>query len=183
VSAILETTRVDSPIDPLSVFVRDGYLVAVAFAGSEERTRLEIEKRFGGLELCEVHDPGGARSALEAYFSGDLAALDALAVETGGTPFQRGVWQALRRIPVGSTLAYSELAQRIGSPAAVRAVGAANGRNPVPVVVPCHRVLARDGSLWGFGGGLERKRWLLEHEGAALRTPATEGQRRLFEVG
>ena len=175
---VVETVRVDSPIDPLRVYVQAGRLVGVAFAGSEERVRIGLEKRLGRFELSEAEDPGGARVALEAYFAGDLAALGALAVETGGTPFQRRVWQALRRIPAGSTLAYSELAAAIGAPAAVRAVGAANGRNPMPVVVPCHRVLARDGTLWGFGGGLERKRWLLEHEGVTLREPAR--QQRLF---
>jgi len=179
VSAPVEIARVPSPIDPLTVFARGGRLLAIAFSGSEARVRLELEKRLGGFELLESADPAGARSALEAYFSGDLEALDALEVDTGGTPFQQKVWQALRRIPAGSTLAYSELAAVIGSPTAVRAVGAANGRNPVPVVVPCHRVLARDGTLWGFGGGLERKRWLLEHEGAPLAKAATR-QRRLF---
>jgi methylated-DNA-[protein]-cysteine S-methyltransferase len=180
VSATLETTRIDSPIDALEVFAREGRVVAIAFAGSAERVGAELEKRLGPCELREAGDPAGARSAFAAYFAGDLGALDVLEVETGGTPFQRRVWEALRRIPAGSTLAYSELAQLIGSPTAVRAVGAANGRNPVPIVGPCHRVLARDGSLWGFGGGLDRKRWLLEHEGVALAEASRRRQGRLF---
>ena len=90
-----------------------------------------------------------------------------------GTPFQRAVWAALRRIPAGETLSYGQLAAQIGKPKAVRAVGLANGSNPVGVVVPCHRVIGADGSLTGYGGGLPRKLWLLEHEGARL-APAKE---------
>ena len=85
-----------------------------------------------------------------------------------GTAFQLAVWAALRAIPAGSTLSYGALAARLGRPAAVRAVGAANGANPIALFVPCHRVIAADGTLWGYGGGLERKRWLLAHEGAAF---------------
>ena len=104
------------------------------------------------------------RLALEAYFAGELTAIEAIRTEARGTEFQRLVWAALREIPAGSTVSYGELAARIGRPAAVRAVGAANGANPIPVVVPCHRVIGADASLTGFGGGLERKRWLLAHE-------------------
>jgi methylated-DNA-[protein]-cysteine S-methyltransferase len=102
---------------------------------------------------------------VEAYFEGELHALDGLAVEPGGTSFQREVWSALQRIPVGVTTSYSELAAAIGHPAAVRAVGMANSRNPIAVVIPCHRVVGRDGSLTGYAAGIERKRWLLRHEG------------------
>lgn len=106
-----------------------------------------------------------AREQLAAYFAGELTEFT-LPLAPQGTPFQLGVWEALRRIRYGETISYAELAQRIGAPRAVRAVGAANGRNPLPVVVPCHRVIGADGSLTGFGGGLDRKRWLLDHEGA-----------------
>lgn len=118
----------------------------------------------------EAHpDPAGAVSALGTYFSGgNLAALDGLEVELNGTPFQRRVWSALRRVRAGRTVSYSDLARAIGAPAAVRAVGAANGANPIALVVPCHRVIGADGSLTGYGGGLERKRWLLRHEGALM---------------
>jgi len=105
---------------------------------------------------------------LAAYFDGDLGALAELPVLTDGTPFQRRVWDELRRIPVGQTISYAELARRIGKPKAMRAVGAANGKNPVAIVVPCHRVVAANGTLWGYGGGLPRKAWLLKHEGALL---------------
>jgi methylated-DNA-[protein]-cysteine S-methyltransferase len=100
------------------------------------------------------------------YFAGDLDALDALEMRTNGTPFQRRVWATLRTIPSGQTLSYKQLAERIGSPKAVRAVGLANGANPVALVAPCHRVIGANGGLTGYGGGLHRKRWLLVHEGA-----------------
>jgi methylated-DNA-[protein]-cysteine S-methyltransferase len=118
--------------------------------------------------LTVATDPAGISSRLRAYFGGDLAALDAIEVDTGGTSFQQDVWRALREIPVGKTVSYGELARRIGRPSATRAVGLTNGLNPCAVVVPCHRVIGADGSLTGFGGGLHRKRWLLEHEGAQL---------------
>jgi methylated-DNA-[protein]-cysteine S-methyltransferase len=100
------------------------------------------------------------------YFGGDLRALDAVPCDPGGTPFQARVWKALRTIPVGTTWSYGALARRIGDPKAVRAVGFANGSNPIAVVIPCHRVIGSNGTLVGYGGGLERKHWLLAHEGA-----------------
>ena len=103
---------------------------------------------------------------LAAYFEGETHALEGLPVVLHGTSFQLRVWEELRRIPVGDTISYAELATRVGNPKARRAVGAANGRNPVAIVVPCHRVVAADGTLWGYGGGLDRKAWLLRHEGA-----------------
>jgi methylated-DNA-[protein]-cysteine S-methyltransferase len=106
------------------------------------------------------------REQLDAYFAGELGAFD-LDVDPQGTPFQRRVWDELRRIPFGETISYSELARRLGDPKLVRAVGVANGRNPISIVIPCHRVIGADGSLVGYGGGLERKRWLLEHEAVA----------------
>jgi methylated-DNA-[protein]-cysteine S-methyltransferase len=107
--------------------------------------------------------------ALSAYFAGDLRALDSLEVAEGGTAFQRQVWAALRRIPAGAAWSYADLAREVGRPAAVRAVGQANGANPVGLVQPCHRVVASGGGLGGYAGGLERKSWLLAHEGAGLQ--------------
>jgi methylated-DNA-[protein]-cysteine S-methyltransferase len=124
-----------------------------------------LARRFGPVSLRDAKDPWEAVSRLAAYFAGDLRAIDAIPVDTGGTPFQRSVWSALRGIAAGRTTCYSELAARIGRPSAVRAVGAANGANPVAVIVPCHRVIGKDGGLTGYGGGLERKAWLLRHEG------------------
>jgi methylated-DNA-[protein]-cysteine S-methyltransferase len=118
------------------------------------------------VALAPASNPGGLTAAMSAYFGGDLAAIDMLPVETGGTPFQRSVWRALRDIPCGTTISYAELARRIGRPSAVRAVGLANGSNPVGIVVPCHRVIGSNGTLTGYGGGIERKRWLLAHERA-----------------
>ena len=108
----------------------------------------------------EVHDQ------LSAYFEGDLREFD-LRLSMPGTPFQNLVWEGLRAIPYGETMSYAELARRIGRAGASRAVGSANGRNPISIVVPCHRVIAADGTLGGYGGGLDRKEWLLEHEAAA----------------
>jgi methylated-DNA-[protein]-cysteine S-methyltransferase len=144
------TGRIPSPLGPLYSVVRDGLLCELAYD----------DDRRGGRA-----DPTVAR-ALEAYFAGELDALDRIPVEPAGTPFQQTVWAALRRIPTGTTTSYGALARSIGAPAAMRAVGAANGRNPIAIVIPCHRVVASDGRLHGYGGGLDRKRWLLEHEGA-----------------
>jgi methylated-DNA-[protein]-cysteine S-methyltransferase len=146
-----------------------------------EARMLELLRRLHGVAtaaLRERPDRSSGRRALEAYFDGDLHAIDGLAVHMGGTPFQQVVWTALRQIRVGQTLSYSALAGRIGRPAAVRAVGLANGANPIGIVVPCHRVIGADGSLVGYGGGLERKRWLLEHEGVPLLAARPTGARR-----
>src|SRR5262249_26192120 len=156
-------------IGRLTLVARGEALVAIAFEDWEKETWCWLESRFGRFGGKEEPDPAGAASALKAYFAGDLKALDAVRVDTGGTPFQRSVWMALRKIPAGKTVSYSALAARIGRTSAVRAVGAANGSNPIPVIVPCHRVIAADGTLCGYGGGLERKRWLLSHEGAETR--------------
>ncbi|HEX2412118.1 MAG TPA: methylated-DNA--[protein]-cysteine S-methyltransferase [Solirubrobacteraceae bacterium] len=106
------------------------------------------------------------REQLDAYFAGELETFD-LDLDPHGTPFQRRVWDALLEIPFGETISYSEVARRLGDPRLVRAVGLANGRNPISIVIPCHRVIGADGSLVGYGGGLDRKRWLLEHEAVA----------------
>jgi methylated-DNA-[protein]-cysteine S-methyltransferase len=130
------------------------------------RRLLRLHYGAAAVELAPGRAPANVRDRLRAYFDGELNALAALSVVTGGTPFQREVWDALRRIPVGDTSSYGELAARLRRPRAVRAVGLANGANPVGVVVPCHRVIGADRSLTGYAGGLERKRWLLAHEGA-----------------
>ena len=146
--------RLSTPIGELMGRVRGGSLCALDWAGDA-----------AGRETAEA---AALRRRLEAYFAGELEALDEIPVDPPGTEFQRKVWQALRRIPPGRTVSYSELARAVGFPSAVRAVGTANGRNPVPIVIPCHRVVRSDGSLGGYGGGLDRKRWLLDHERARL---------------
>jgi methylated-DNA-[protein]-cysteine S-methyltransferase len=147
---------------------REGRLQAVEWADAEERLAAVLRRRFGATldAPAATRDPFGLTSALAAYFAGELRAIDRLPIGEGGTPFQRRVWAALRTIPAGTTATYGAFAARIGRPTAIRAVGHANGANPVSVVVPCHRLVGADGSLTGYGGGLERKRWLLAHEGA-----------------
>jgi methylated-DNA-[protein]-cysteine S-methyltransferase len=165
----IETATVRSPVGALALYARDGALVGLAFEDHDERLRASLSARFGDdVEYVRVKDPAGAASRLRRYLDGALDALDDIAVDLGGTPFQARVWAALRQIPVGATWSYAQLAKKIGSPAAVRAVGAANGQNPVSLVVPCHRVIASDGTLCGYGGGIERKKWLLKHERALL---------------
>jgi methylated-DNA-[protein]-cysteine S-methyltransferase len=127
-----------------------------------------LRLRWGAHSLTPARNPAGLSDLIGAYLVGDFAAIDHIPVETGGTPFQRDVWTELRAIPAGSTISYGELAKRVGRPAASRAVGMANGSNPIVIVIPCHRVIGADGSLTGYGGGIERKRWLLAHEGARV---------------
>ncbi|PWC86904.1 cysteine methyltransferase [Azospirillum sp. TSH100] len=160
--------RTATPIGELIVVAdEDGALRAIDWTDHEDRLhRLLRLHHPGGYELRLSRDPGGFTRAMDAYFAGELAVIDRLPVRTGGTPFQRAVWAALRGIPCGGTVSYRELAVLAGRPAAVRAAGHANGANPVGIVVPCHRVIGSDGTLTGYGGGMERKRWLLAHEGA-----------------
>lgn len=165
--------RIDTPIgEALIVVDREGNLRALDWTEHEQRMRrlLQLQNGEQGFRLKPAQDPNGLSNAIQHYFAGELPAIDSLPVQTAGTPFQQKVWQALRTIPCGATLSYAALAQRIGQPTAVRAVGLANGSNPVGVVVPCHRVIGSNGSLTGYGGGIERKRWLLEHERKFART-------------
>ena len=161
--------RISTPVGEL-LLVTDtsGRLRATHFGDHEDELRRRMQRSTGTTDLAPPPKPTAAAGAVAAYFAGDVRAIERLPVETGGTSFQRAVWAALRRIPVGETTTYGRLAASIGRPSAVRAVGLANGANPIGVVVPCHRVIGANGSLTGYGGGLERKRWLLAHEGSAL---------------
>ncbi len=144
-------------------------LRAADWEDHEARLFTLLRRQYGErVEIADARQRSPARLALEAYFAGALQAIDAIAVETGGSDFQKQVWRALRQVPAGSTLSYAGLAARIGRPLAVRATGAANGANPVSIVVPCHRLVGSDGKLVKYGGGLARKRWLLAHEGATV---------------
>ncbi len=161
--------RLPTPIGELIVVADgEGHLRAVDWTEHESRMRGLLRRQYGpkGIALTQKRDPHGLSKAMRGYFRGRLDVIDTLPVAFAGTDFQNVVWRALRRIPAGATRAYAELAQTIRKPAAIRAVGAANGANPVSVVVPCHRLIGSDGSLTGYGGGMPRKRWLLEHEGA-----------------
>jgi methylated-DNA-[protein]-cysteine S-methyltransferase len=168
---VFHLERMDTPIGPMLLVTDDrDRLCAADWEDYEERMRLLLRRHHGAAapRLGAAPRPSATRRALEAYFDGDLSAIDHVPTATNGTEFQRAVWAALRRIPVGSTISYGALAARLGRPTAMRAVGLANGANPTPIIVPCHRVIGADGTLTGFGGGLDRKRWLLGHEGAAL---------------
>jgi methylated-DNA-[protein]-cysteine S-methyltransferase len=154
-----------SPIGPLTVASRDDRVCLLHFGGDDPHVRRTLARCYPA-DTIEVHpDPAGAVASLGEYFAGRLDALDAIEVELNGTVFQKRVWKALRTVRAGTTAAYAEIARRISAPSAIRAVGAANGANPVAVIVPCHRVIGTNGKLTGYGGGLDRKRWLLEHEG------------------
>lgn len=159
--------RLDTPIGDMLLVVDDeGNLRATFWTDHDGDVREFFARHSRGalVDLQPASNPYGLTGAVAAYFAGDLQAIDTVPVKTGGTEFQREVWWALRRIPCGTSISYGELARRIGRPEAVRAVGMANGANPIGVVVPCHRVIGANGSLTGYGGGLERKRWLLDHE-------------------
>ena len=145
---------------------RAGDLVALGFFVQWNDLARPHERRFGGVALEAGAGTAHVAAALDAYLDGQLDALDRLRVDLGGTELQRRVWGALRTIPAGQTRSYADVARQVGAPRAVRAIGAANGANPVAIVVPCHRVIASDGRLHGYAGGLERKAWLLEHERA-----------------
>jgi methylated-DNA-[protein]-cysteine S-methyltransferase len=160
--------RIGTPIGEMIIVADgDGNLRAGDWTDHEARMRRLLQLHYGenGFRLEPARNPNGLANAIGSYFAGELAAIDTLPVQTAGTPFQREVWRELRKITCGTTVSYAKLAGLIGRPTAVRAVGLANGSNPVGVVVPCHRVIGSNGSLTGYGGGIERKSWLLEHEG------------------
>jgi methylated-DNA-[protein]-cysteine S-methyltransferase len=165
--------RLDTPIGTaLLVTDAQGFLRALDWADFEPRMRELLRRQYGAVVLNAAKAPSDTRSALKRYFKGDLSALDAIEWRVAGTPFQQKVWHALSKIPAGTTMSYGALASKLGSPNAMRAVGHANGANPISVVVPCHRLIGVDGSLVKYGGGLARKRWLLQHEGVELQTRA-----------
>jgi methylated-DNA-[protein]-cysteine S-methyltransferase len=164
----------------------DGNLRALDWEDHQTRMHRLLRLHYGAgtVRLESQRSASEVRRSLQAYLAGDLHAIDAVTVKTCGTPFQRAVWGALRTIPAGSTLSYGALATMLGRSTAVRAVGRANGANPVSIVVPCHRLIGTDASLTGYGGGLERKRWLLEHEGVLLkRYPQSGTHWHAFQTG
>lgn len=161
------TATIDSPVGPLTITAEDGALTGL---------HMHRQRHFPAIPATAEHDDAALAPVVEqlrAYFAGELTAFE-LTLDLRGTPFQRRVWGALQEIPYGETISYGELARWVGNPNASRAVGTANGHNPVAIVVPCHRVIAADGGIGGYGGGLDRKTWLLQHE-AAHRPGAAQG--------
>jgi methylated-DNA-[protein]-cysteine S-methyltransferase len=153
-----------------------GFLRALDWQDHEPRMRLLLRRRYGSAVTVQAGRlPAAVRDALAAYFAGALTRLNDIECAPAGTRFQRAVWAALRKIPAGRTSTYGALAARLGHPKGGRAVGLANGANPIAIVIPCHRVLGADGALTGYGGGLDRKRWLLAHEGAPGSAPRRAG--------
>jgi methylated-DNA-[protein]-cysteine S-methyltransferase len=170
--------RLETPIGvALLVTDVDGILRALDWEDHEPRMRQLLRLQYGAVALKGARAPKDIRAALSGYFKGDIDRLSTIKWRVAGTPFQHKVWNALPKIRAGTTMSYGALAAKLETPNAMRAVGHANGSNPISVVVPCHRVIGADGSLTGYGGGLERKRWLLAHEGVALK-PAS--RRRLM---
>ena len=166
--------HLNTPIGALCIVTdKDGTLRAVDWVDQEPRMRtlLRCQYQPTGIVIAAARHTTPARDALEAYFNGDIAAIAGLRTATGGTDFQRTVWAALRGIPAGQTISYGTLASRIGRPKSARAVGLTNGSNPISIVIPCHRVIGANASLTGYGGGIARKRWLLDHESRAAGAP------------
>ena len=166
--------RIDTPVGEMLI-VQDERerLRALDWQEYEQRMNKLFDRYYGkgAVELTSGDGSGRVVDALKRYVAGELNAIDTLEVETEGTEFQRQVWQKLRDIPCGQTWSYGELARNIGKPSASRAVGMANGANPIGVVVPCHRVIGSNHTLTGYGSGIERKRWLLAHEGVVIDEP------------
>ena len=158
----LHRTTMPSPIGELTIVADDTAIVSIRFDTERDRRQPDV------LAATDLPDHRVLRDAVEQltqYFRGERMEFD-LPLAPEGTPFQLGAWSALRTIPFGTTVSYGRQAEVMGDRRKARAVGMANGRNPIPIIVPCHRVIGSDGSLTGFGGGLDRKRWLLQHEGA-----------------
>lgn len=164
----LQFDRIDSPIGDILIVVDDERLCSLDYADYEPRMMTLLQRRYGQINLVQTIDPHGFSSRIRAYLAGDYRCLDEIPVNTGGTNFQQEVWSALRTIPPGTTVAYGELAAKLGRPTAYRAVGGTNALNPIAIVLPCHRVVGANASLTGYAGGIERKQWLLRHEGYYL---------------
>lgn len=161
--------QIDTPTGPMTLLTdAEGRVRALEWSDLGARTTKLFARQYRdqSLQIVEGQAPSAVTQALKHYFAGQISALDNLPVAQGGTPFQRQVWAALRQIKAGNTCSYGDIAHAIGNPKAVRAIGLANGANPIAIIIPCHRVIGANGTLTGYGGGLNRKKWLLEHEGA-----------------
>lgn len=173
---ILDLTLMKTPVGPMALWGAGDELVALSLDGthhSDSALERFLARHLGAFTTRRTTDAAGAATRLRRYFAGELGALDEQPLRIVGTEFQRATWNKLRTVRAGRTVSYAQLAARVGRPNAVRAVAAANGANPLALFVPCHRVIAANGTLWGYGGGLAMKQWLLRHEGARF-TPLTE---------
>ncbi len=160
----LTSSRYHSPIGEIITFYYDNILCHLDFTDCKPRWERLLRRRFSKLILEEVEIDREIKERLEAYFAKDPSAFDGIVMDTGGTEFQQCVWKALREVPFGKTETYSSMAEKIGKPKAIRAMAAANALNPISIIIPCHRIIGKDGSLTGYGGGLPRKKALLSHE-------------------
>ncbi|GBE92319.1 methylated-DNA--[protein]-cysteine S-methyltransferase [Nostoc cycadae] len=160
--------KINSAIGTILIVTDGEKLCALDFADYEPRMLKLLKKRYVSFDFQYLKNPQGFSNQIQAYFDGDHTSLNNIPISTGGTVFQQQVWLALRTIPWGKTISYTELAVRIGKPKAYRAVGMANSLNPIALVLPCHRVVGANAALTGYAGGLERKRWLLNHEDGEL---------------
>lgn len=159
---------IDTPLGTMYLAIRDGALREAGFVETWARLVLSPEAEDAGDELSS--EAQCVRDAVTGYFEGDVEAIEEIEIDPEGTDFQRAVWQAIREVPAGQTVSYQDIARAVGKPSAYRAVGTATGRNPVGIAVPCHRIVRADGGLGGYGGGLHRKEWFLEHERNSLST-------------
>jgi methylated-DNA-[protein]-cysteine S-methyltransferase len=162
----LKIDRLNSPLGQIAIVTAENNLCALDFADYEARMMALLARRYDSIELVPASNPSGITERLQAYLNGELISLQEIPVSMGGTTFQQQIWAKLREIPIGETWTYGRLATEIGKPTASRAVGMANSLNPIAIVIPCHRVIGAKGKLTGYAGGIDRKRWLLQHEGS-----------------
>jgi methylated-DNA-[protein]-cysteine S-methyltransferase len=162
------TDRIQTPIGDMILVARDGVLLLLEFEDATGRVEREMKLRFKDHALQHTKNPFGLSHIMRDYFAGQFYAIDTILTDGGGTLFENRVWAELRKISTGTTVSYGSIARKLGDINMSRAVGTANGRNPIAIVVPCHRVIGADGSMTGYGGGIARKEWLLRHEGALL---------------
>ncbi|MBI2719134.1 MAG: methylated-DNA--[protein]-cysteine S-methyltransferase [Rhizobiales bacterium] len=164
--SVILIDRIKTPLGPMALLASDGVLLLLEFDDGEGRIARQMKARFGATKPERSANPFGFSDRIRAYFEGELAAIEGIPADGGGSDFETRVWAQLRKIACGTTKSYGDIARSLGDVGLSRAVGLANGRNPIAIVVPCHRVIGADGTLVGYGGGLDRKRWLLRHEGA-----------------
>jgi methylated-DNA-[protein]-cysteine S-methyltransferase len=147
---------------------RGGVILVLEFADKDDRMARACKARVGDVELQQASNSFGLSDRRRACFGDDLSAIENLLTDGGGTVFEEKVWAALKRISCATTVSYGSIARKLGDIQHLRAVGTASGKNPIAMVVPCHRVIGADGSIVGYGGGLTRKKWLLRHDGVLL---------------